>query len=68
MGKTGVCWDNALAESFFATDKLELIEPTCWATRARVRTAAVHWLEAMYNRRRRHSAIVLLSPVDNEER
>jgi putative transposase len=68
MGKTGVCWDNALAESFFATYKLELIEPASWPTRARVRTATVHWLEAIYNRRRRHSAIDMLSPVDYEER
>jgi transposase InsO family protein len=68
MGRTGVCWDNALAESFFATYKLELIEPATWPTRARARTATVHWLEAIYNRRRRHSAIDLLSPVEYEER
>jgi transposase InsO family protein len=68
MGKTGVCWDNALAESFFATYKLELIEPGTWPTRARARTATVHWLEAVYNRQRRHSAIDMQSPVDYEER
>ena len=59
---------NALAESFFATYKLELIESATWPTRARARTATVHWLEAIYNRRRRHSAIDMLSPVDYEER
>src|SRR5262245_22804530 len=64
----GVCWDNALAESFFATYKPELIEPATWPTRARARTATVHWLEAIYNRRRRQSAIDMLSPVDYEER
>ena len=68
MGKTGVCWDNALAESFFATYKLELIEPATWPTRARARTATVHWLEAVYNRQRRHSAIDMQSPVEYEER
>ena len=68
MGKTGVCWDNAMAESFFATYKLELIELESWPTRARARTATVHWLEAVYNRQRRHSAIDMLSPVDYEER
>jgi putative transposase len=68
MGKTGVCWDNALAESFFATYKLELIEPRSWPTRARTRTATVHWIEAVYNRQRRHSAIDMLSPVDYETR
>jgi transposase InsO family protein len=68
MGKTGVCWDNALAESFFATYKLELIESRAWPTRARARTATVHWIEAVYNRQRRHSAIDMLSPVDYEDR
>jgi len=67
MGRTGVCWDNALAESFFATYKLELIEPRSWPTRARARTATVHWIEAVYNRQRRHSAIDMLSPVDYED-
>jgi antitoxin component of MazEF toxin-antitoxin module len=47
---------------------LELIDPAIWPTRARARTATVHWLEAIYNRRRRHSAIDVLSPVDYEER
>jgi len=68
MGKTGVCWDNALAESFFATYKLELIEPRSWPTRARTRMATVHWIEAVYNRQRRHSAIDMRSPVDYEDR
>jgi len=67
MGRTGVCWDNALAESFFATYKLELIEPRSWPTRVRARTATVHWIEAVYNRQRRHSAIDMLSPVDYED-
>jgi transposase InsO family protein len=67
MGKTGVCWD-ALAESFFATYKLELIELRAWPTRARTRTATVHWIEAVYNRQRRHSAIDMMSPVDYEDR
>lgn len=68
MGKTGVCWDNALAESFFATYKLELIKRRSWPTRVRARTATVHWIEAVYNRQRRHSAIDMLSPIDYEDR
>lgn len=68
MGKTGVCWDNAMAESFFATYKLELIDRQSWGTRARARLATVHWLEAIYNRKRRHSAIDMLSPACYEER
>jgi len=50
-------WDNALAESFFSACKLALIEPPTWPTRARAQTATVQWLEAIYNRRRRHSAM-----------
>jgi putative transposase len=68
MGKTGVCWDSALAESFFATYKLELITCASWPTRAWARTATVRWIEAVYNRKRRHSAIDMLSPVDYEGR
>jgi len=68
MGKTGVCWDNALAESFFATYKIELIECAAWPTRTRARTATVRWIEVVYNRQRRHSAIDMLSPVDYENR
>ena len=68
MGKTGVCWDNALAESFFATYKLELIWLRSWPTRARARTATVHWIEAVYNRCRRHSSIDMRSPVDYENK
>ena len=68
MGKTGVCWDNAMAESFFATYKLELIEPGVWPTRRGVRTATVHWIEATYNRQRRHSGIDMQSPINYENR
>jgi putative transposase len=69
MGKTGVCWDDALAESFFATCKLELIELESCPTRARARTATVLLArEAIYNRQRRHSAIDMRSLVDYEER
>jgi len=68
MGKTSVCWDNALAASFFATYTLELIGPRSWPTRTRTRTATVHWIEAVYNRQRRHSAIDMMSPVDDEDR
>jgi hypothetical protein len=65
MGKTGVCSD-ALAESFFATCKVELIELASWPARASADD--VHWLEASYNGQRRHSAIDMLAPVAYEER
>ena len=66
VGRTGVCWDNAMAESFFATVKNELIYRHPWPTRARTKTAVITWIEGRYNRRRRHSAIGMLTPVQFE--
>jgi len=59
---------HALAESFFATYKLELIEPATWRRALGRGRRRVHWLEAVYNRQRRHSAIDMRSPVEYEER
>lgn len=66
VGRTGVCWDNAMAESFFATLKNELIYRHPWPTQARARAAVITWIEARYNRRRRHSALGMRSPVEFE--
>ena len=63
MGLTGICWDNAMAESFFATFKTEFFHRRVWPTEARARLAAGAWIEGRYNRRRRHSAIGQISPV-----
>ena len=68
VGRTGVCWDNALAESFFATLKNELIYRRPWPTKARARTAVITWIEGRYNRTRRHSALGMVSPVQFENR
>ncbi|MFD8750087.1 integrase core domain-containing protein [Kitasatospora sp. NPDC059577] len=51
-GRTGQCWDNALAESFFATLKQELLGDRPWPSRAAARTAIFEWIEAWYNIRR----------------
>ncbi|GHV45707.1 hypothetical protein FACS189492_3030 [Clostridia bacterium] len=58
MGKTGCCYDNARAESFFATLKKELIYklPLSRLTRAEVRTSIVAWVEGYYNKKRRNTA------------
>jgi putative transposase len=60
--------DNAVAESFFATLKLELVHQVQWPTRAAARTAILEYLELFYNRRRRHSSLGFLSPVEFERR
>lgn len=66
MSRVGDCWDNAVAESFFATLKRELADEADWATRDEARTAVFEYLEVWYNRQRRHSSLGYLSPVDYE--
>jgi putative transposase len=66
MGRTGVCWDNAMAESFFATLKTEFYYRRIWPTQARAKTEVGAWIEDRYNRRRRHSALGQISPVQFE--
>ena len=67
MSRAGECLDNAMAESFFATLKAELIDPQAWPTRAAARTAIFAWIEVWYNRQRRHSALAYRAPVAHEE-
>ncbi|TFD70130.1 IS3 family transposase [Cryobacterium sp. Hb1] len=66
MGLTGICWDNAMAESFFATLKTEFYYRRVWPTRDRATREVGAWIEDRYNRRRRHSSIGDVSPVDYE--
>jgi putative transposase len=68
MSRRANCYDNAVAESFFATLKWELIDRYRWQTRAAARTAIFEYLEVWYNRRRRHSALGYLSPLQFEQR
>src|SRR5262249_38688599 len=57
MSRRGNCWDNAVAESFFATLKVELIHDAVWTTRAAVHAEVFEYLEIFYNGQRRHSAL-----------
>jgi len=66
MSRKGNCWDNAVAESFFATLKTELVYTRRFATRAEAREAIFEYIEVFYNRRRRHSTIGYMSPMDFE--
>ena len=64
MGATGVCWDNSLAESFFAALKNERVYRTVYATKARGRADVIAYIEGFYNSRRRHSALQYRCPND----
>ena len=66
MGATGVCWDNAAAESFFGSLKREHANRRRWATRADARRDLMRWIEGWYNQRRLHSSIDYNSPVEFE--
>ena len=66
MGLTGIRWDNAMAESFFATLKTEFYYRRVWPTRDRATRKVGAWIEDRYNRRRRHSSIGDVTPVTFE--
>ena len=68
MGSVGDCYDNALAESFFATLECELVARSRWRTHAEARMAVFDFIEAFYNPRRRHSALGHVSPAESERR
>jgi putative transposase len=66
MGTRGDCFDNAVLESFHATLKKDLIHRRSWPTKTEARTAIFGYIEAFYNRRRRHSRLGMRSPMDFE--
>ena len=68
MGSIGDCFDNAMAESFFATLETELIDRSDWTTVAEAKAAVFEYIEVFYNRIRRHSSLGNLSPEQFEER
>lgn len=68
MGQVGDALDNAVAESFFATLETELLDRQSWPTRPTLRSAIFEYIEAFYNRRRRHSTLGYLSPAAFERR
>ena len=66
MGRRGDAYDNAVAESFFATLETELLMRTSFATRNQARSEVFDYIEGFYNPHRRHSAIGYHSPTDYE--
>jgi transposase InsO family protein len=68
MSRKGNCWDNAVVESFFSTLKQELVYRTTFADHDAARAALFNYIETFYNRRRLHSSLGYLSPVEYERR
>lgn len=63
MGRTGVCWDNAMAESSWATLKTEFYDRHSWPSRDEARREVARWIEIIYNLRRLHSSLDYTSSV-----
>jgi len=66
MSRKGDCWDNAVAESFFHTLKVELIHRTRFQTREEAKAKIFEYVEMYYNTRRAHSTLGYLSPFEYE--
>ena len=66
MSRKGNCWDNAVAESFFSSLKMERVHEADFATHEQARAAVFESIEVFYNRKRRHSSRGYVSPVDFE--
>jgi transposase InsO family protein len=66
LGRTGICYDNAVAESFFASYKKELIHTRPWPDIKHLKKATFDWIETYYNRQRRHSTLGYLTPQEYE--
>ena len=67
MSRQGNCHDNAVMESFFGTLKQELVYREDYATREEGRQSLFEYIEVFYNRRRLHSTLGYLSPLQYEE-
>ena len=68
MSRKGDCYDNAVAESFFHTLKVECVRKRIFRTREEAKRVIFAWVEARYNRTRRHSTLGYLSPFEYEKR
>jgi len=66
MSRKGNCWDNAVAESFFATLEWELVDEASWQTHEEANQALAEYIEIWYNRVRLHSSLNDLSPAAYE--
>ena len=68
MGSVGDCYDNAMIESFWSRMQVELLDRQRWKTRVELANAIFEYLEIFHNRRRRHSSLGMVSPIEYELR
>ena len=68
MGSVGDCYDNAMIESFWSRMQVELLDRQRWRTRMELANAIFGYLEIWHNRRRRHSSLGMLTPIEFETR
>jgi transposase InsO family protein len=68
MSRTGDCWDNAVAESFFGTLKAELVDDEQYVSRAAALASIADYIDCFYNLQRRHSFLDYVSPIEFELR
>ena len=66
MGSIGDCYDNAVIESFWRRVQTELLNRRRWRTRIELANALFEYLEIFHNRRRRHTALGMLTPTEYE--
>ena len=68
MGSVGDCFDNAVMEAFWSRMQVELLDRKRWSTRLELANAMFEYLEIFHNRKRRHSSLGMLTPVEFEAR
>ena len=68
ISRKGNCWDNAVAESFFHSLKVEAIYGSTFRIKAEAKNEVFEWIECLYNTNRRHSTLGYISPAEFERR
>ncbi len=66
MGTVGDCYDNAMMEAFWSRMQVELLDTCRWRTRIELANAIFEYIEIFHNRRRRHSSLGMLTPIEFE--
>jgi putative transposase len=67
ISRKGECHDNAVAESFFSSLKTELVDDEDYFTRSEAKKSIFEYIEVFYNRKRRHSYLGYISPIEYEQ-